>query len=145
MLDGILDLVKGEVLGAIDNAGVPAEKKEAAVETTASTIMNGLKDHFTPDNLSAITNLFGGGADAGGSSMVNSIQSSVVSALVSKVGLSQGVASAIASTAVSAVMSLISKKSNDSNDSFSLQSLVESFAGSNKGGLLGTLGHLFGK
>lgn len=147
MLDGILDLIKGQASSVItNNADIPEEKKDAAVETTTSTIVNELKNHFTPDNLSSISNLFGSNAGGGGgSSMVSSIQNSVVSALVSKVGLNKIVATTIASTVVSAIMNFMSKKSNDPNDSFNVKSLVESFATSDKGGLLGKLGGLFGK
>ncbi|EGK02023.1 DUF937 domain-containing protein [Dysgonomonas gadei] len=145
MLDGIIDLVKDQALGAItNNAGVPADKKEAAVETTTSAVVNGLKDQLTPDNLSNILGIFSGGS-ASNSNLTSGLQSSVVSALSEKVGLSPAVANSIASTVIPAIMGLISKKHNDSNDSFSLESLVESVTGKQGGGILGTLGGLFGK
>ena len=145
MLDGIIDLVKDQALAAItNNAGVPADKKEAAVETTTSAVVNGLKDQLTPDNLSNILGIFSGGS-ASNSNLTSGLQSSVVSALSEKVGLSPAVANSIASTVIPAIMGLISKKHNDSNDSFSLESLVESVTGKQGGGILGTLGGLFGK
>ena len=145
MLDGIIDLVKDQALGAItNNAGVPADKKEAAVETTTSAVVNGLKDQLTPDNLSNILGIFSGGS-ASNSNLTSGLQSSVVSALSEKVGLSPAVANSIASTVIPAIMGLIAKKHNDSNDSFSLESLVESVTGKQGGGILGTLGGLFGK
>ncbi|SBW05713.1 DUF937 domain-containing protein [uncultured Dysgonomonas sp.] len=145
MLDGIIDLVKDQALGAItNNAGVPADKKEAAVETTTSAVVNGLKDQLTPDNLSNILGMFSGGSTSS-SNLTSGLQSSVVSALSDKVGLSPAVANSIASTVIPAIMGLISKKHNDSNDSFSLESLVESVTGKQGGGILGALGGLFGK
>lgn len=145
MLDGIIDLVKDQALGAItNNAGVPADKKEAAVETTTSAVVNGLKDQLTPDNLSNILGMFSGGS-ASNSNLTSGLQSSVVSALSEKVGLSPAVANSIASTVIPAIMGLIAKKHNDSNDSFSLESLVESVTGKQSGGILGALGGLFGK
>jgi len=148
MLDGILDLVKDQALGAItNNAGVPDNKKDAAVETTTNALVEGLKDQLSLDNISSIVGLFTeNSSDAANNPMVTSLQSSVVSSLGEKVGLSKEVAGSIAATVVPALLKLLSKKSGDSNDSFSLESLLESFTGGdNKGGLLGTLGKLFGK
>jgi hypothetical protein len=147
MLDGILDLIKDQVIGAVKKAGVPANKQQAAVETTTSTIMDGLKDHLSPDNISSIVSLFGGGSSAKAASnpMVASIQSSVVSALSEKVGLKPAIANTIASTVVPALMGLLSKKSNDPNDSFDLGSLLKSFTGNSGGGVSGVLGDILGK
>lgn len=144
MLDSIINLVKNQALGAItNNAAVPADKKDAAVETTTSTIVDGLKSQLTPSNLSNLTGLFGG--NSGSSAITDSIQGSVVSALSEKVGLNKDIANSIASTVIPAVIGLISKKNNDANDSFSLESLVESVTGKKEGGILGALGGLFGK
>ncbi len=145
MLDGIMDLIKDQALGAItNNAGVPADKKDAAVEATTSSIMDGLKEHFTPNNLSSIMGLLGGSSGES-NDMLSSIQSNVVSALSDKVGLNKDVANNIASTVIPALMNLISKKSDDPNDSFSIESLVESFTGKKGGGILGALGSIFRK
>lgn len=145
MLEGIIDLVKDQVLPAItNNAEVPAEKKEAAVEATTSTIIDGLKEHFTPDNLSAITNLFTGGGSTGGSDIVSGLQSSVVNALSEKVGLNKDTANSIASAVIPAITSLFSKKVNDPNNKeFSIESLMKAFSGKG-GGIFGALGGLFG-
>lgn len=145
MLDEIIKLVKDEALGAVtNNTQVPADKKEAVVETTTSTIVNGLKEHFTPDNLSAITNLFSG-ASAGSGSLVTSLQSSVVNALSEKVGLNKDVANSIASAVIPAIMNLFSNKTNDPNEpGFNIESLIGAFGGKSGGGILGMLGGLLG-
>ncbi|MFV0418416.1 MAG: DUF937 domain-containing protein [Dysgonomonas sp.] len=145
MLDSIIDLVKGEALSAItNNDNVPADKRDAAVEATTSGIVDGLKSQFSSGNLSNILDIFGG---SGGNtaSLTSSIENSVVSALSQKVGLSPSVASSIASVVIPAVVGLISKKHNDSNDSFSLDSVVESFTKNQGGGILGAIKGLFGK
>ena len=146
MLEGIVNLVKDQVLPAItNNAEVPADKKEAAVETTTSTIVDGLKEYFTPDNLSAITSLFSGGGSAGSNSIVTSLQGSVVNALSEKVGLNKEVANSIASAVIPAIMNLFSNKANDPNDKgFDVESLIGAFSGKSGGGLFGMLGGLFG-
>lgn len=144
MLDSIIDLVKSEALNVITkNDSVPADKKEAAVEATTSSIVNGLKDQLTPDNLSNIVNLVNGNS-ASNNALSSSIQDSVVSVLSQKVGLSSGVAKSIASAVIPAILGLIAKKSNDPNDSFSLESLAKSLT-KDKGGILGAIGGLFGK
>lgn len=147
MLEGIIDLVKDQVLPAItNNSAIPTDKKEAAVETTTSTIVDGLKEHFTPDNLASITSLFSGSGSAGGGDIVSGLQSSVVNALSEKVGLNKDIANSIASAVVPAIMSLFSQKVNDPNDKgFSIESIVGAFGGKGSGGILGALGGLFGK
>lgn len=148
MLDGILDLVKEQALGAVKNAGVPAEKRDAAVETTATSIVDGLKDNISLDNISSLASLFGGSsstssAAAASNPIVSSIQNTVVSALSEKVGLNKTMATTIAATVVPALISLLSKKSNDPNDSFDFGSLIQSFTGGDSAG--GLLGGILGK
>jgi len=142
MLDGILDLVKEQALGAVTRAGVPAEKKDAAVETTAASIVDGLKNNISLDNISSLAGLFGGSSSSSAvtasNPIVSSIQNTVVSALSEKVGLNKTMATTIAATVVPALIGLLSKKSNDPNDSFDFGSLIQSFTGgSSEGGLLG--------
>ncbi|MBB4036914.1 hypothetical protein GGR21_002828 [Dysgonomonas hofstadii] len=149
MLDQILNLVKDQAANVItNNSQVPEDKKDAAVETTTHAIADGLKSQLTSGNISNVMALFGG--ESGGSNALSgSLQNSVVSALAEKVGLSQGVATTIASTVVPALISLVSKKHNDSNDSFDLGSILSSFTGGGddgkkSGGLMDMIGGLFG-
>lgn len=152
MLDNILKIVTEQVVPAItNNADIPDNQKENAVQATTSGILEGLKDHFIPDNLSDVANLFGGGAASsfGGSSMIQGIQSTVASALTQKVGLNGAVATTIASTVVPAVIGMFSNKVNDQNDSgFNVESLIKAFTGGGGnqggGGILGMLGGLLG-
>lgn len=144
MLEGILDLVKEQVVPAItNNENIPADKRSAVVETTTTTVVEGLKEYFTPDNISSITSLFSG--EAGGSNIVSGLQNSVVNALSEKLGLNKDIANSIASAVIPAIMSLFSQKANDPNDeSFTIESLIGALGGKSGGGLLGMLGGLFG-
>jgi uncharacterized protein YidB (DUF937 family) len=146
MLENIIGLVKDQVLNTVSgNANIPEDKKDSVVETTTSAVLSGLKDHFTPDNLSAITSLFGGGSGAG-NNISSSLQTTVVSALSEKVGLNKDLANSIASSVIPAIMGLLSNKSNDPNDSgFSVESIIGALSGKGGGGILGALGSLFGK
>ncbi|NDV95337.1 DUF937 domain-containing protein [Dysgonomonas sp. 521] len=146
MLDGILDLIKDQALGAVTQAGVPADKQSAAVETTASSIVDGLKDQLSLDNVSSLMSLFGGSSSSSSAlsasnPIVSSIQKTVVTSLSEKVGLNSAMANTIASTVVPALIGLLSKKSSDPNDSFDFGSLLKSFTGGgdSAGGLLGGL------
>jgi uncharacterized protein YidB (DUF937 family) len=145
MLDEILDLVKEQALGAVTDAGVPADKRNAAVETTAASIVEGLKDTVSLDTIPSLIGLLGGGSHAVAASnpVVSSIQNTVVSALSEKVGLNKTMATTIATTVVPALISLLSQKSNDPDDSFDFGSLIRSFTGGDSGG--GFLGGILGK
>ncbi|MFT4221403.1 DUF937 domain-containing protein [Dysgonomonas sp.] len=148
MLDGILDLIKDQALGAItNNADVPDDKKGAAVETTTNAIVDGFKNNLSLDNVSSLLGLSGDDSALTNNQTVNSIQTSVISSLSEKVGLSKEVAGSIAAAVVPALLQLLSKKSGDTNDSFSFDSLLQSFTGSSQkgGGILSTLGKLFGR
>ncbi|MEN9918559.1 MAG: hypothetical protein RL662_995 [Bacteroidota bacterium] len=152
MIEQLLELVKDQVVPAITgNASIPDDKKEAAVETTTSTIFDSLKDQLIPDNLTEVMNMFSGNSAAasfGGNAMVQTVQTAVVSALTSKVGLDAGLANTIATTAVPMVMNMFTNKIKDDNEpGFNIQSLIETFTsakGGAGGGLLGMLGGLFG-
>lgn len=145
MFEQMLDLVKGEVakkVGGIE--GVPAGKQSAVVETTAGSLMDGLKKFATPDKLSS---LLGGG----GGNMAGGLSSGVVSSLISKLGLSPAVAETIAAKVIPAVMSLLKKQVDDpAKPSFNLQSMMGALTGGSGAGgamgkVVGALGGLFGK
>lgn len=145
MLDNIINLVKEEALKSItNNADVPADKKDAAIETTTSSIVDGIKNQLSGGNVTDLIGMFTGDSKAS-NSLTDSIQTSVITSLIEKVGLNKGVANTIATTVIPAVMSMISKKNNDSNDSFDIGSIIESVSGGKKGGLLDAIGGIFGK
>ncbi|MDL2215356.1 hypothetical protein LJC00_04125 [Dysgonomonas sp. OttesenSCG-928-M03] len=155
MLDNILELVKDQVLPAITgNNEIPADKKDAAVETTTSSILEGLKDQLIPDNLTEVMNMFSGNSPVsnfGNSVMVQGVQSTVSSALTNKVGLNSALATTIASTVVPAVISLFTKKVGDKDEpGFNVESLIAAITGNkgggsqSGGGILDMLGGLFG-
>lgn len=149
MLDSILNLVKDTVANTVNsNGGIPEDKKSQTVETATHAVTNGLKDNFTLGNMSNLINLFKGGNSTNSNPITNNIVSSVASELIQKVGLSQSVANMISTTVVPLVMKVISGKVNDPNEKgINIESLIETFSGgdSKGGGILSSLGKLFGK
>ncbi len=85
MLNEILDLVKDQAMKAVTNANIPADKKEAAVETTTSTLVDELKNHLSADNLSSLSGFLKGGSDATANPLASTLQNSVISSLSQKV------------------------------------------------------------
>jgi len=145
MLDSIINLVKDQALEAItNNSNVPEDKKDAAVATTTSTIIDSLKNEINPDNISSIIGLLGNNSSLDNNPLAGSIQNSLVSALSSKVGLDQGIANNIASTVIPALLNAFTHKSNDPDDSFNIESMVQSFIGKDSNGILSKIGKLFG-
>jgi hypothetical protein len=146
MFEQMLGLVKDEVAKKVSGiAGISAAKQSAVVDTTASSLMSGLKKFATPDKL---TSLLAGG---GGNSMASSLSTGVVSSLTSKLGLSPVVSQTIAATVIPAVMSLFKKQMDDpSKPGFNLQSMMgaltsgaSSGSGGGLGGMLGRLSTIF--
>ncbi len=65
MFEKIMGMVKEQVMHSIDNVpGIPEEKKEQTIETTASSLVDGLKNHAAGGGLSGITSLLGIGKSA---------------------------------------------------------------------------------
>ncbi|MDH6358398.1 DUF937 domain-containing protein [Parabacteroides sp. PF5-9] len=153
MLENLLKEIQGPVMSIITKSqDIPQEKKRDAVETTTQAFTDGLKQYATPDKISTLLGLFGGGSSATASNpMLKTIEKSIVSGLTQKIGLSPAIANTLASTVVPAVMNVLSSKVNDPNEKgFDVGSLVGALTGSAgggsvAGGLLGTLGKLFNK
>ena len=157
MLEQIVNLVKGKVGDIVSqHADIPEDKKEETVKATTTSLVEGLQQYLTADNMSALTSLLGG-AKTGGSTgqtggMLSGIQNKIASTLTSTVGLNASLAQTIASKVVPAVMSLFSKKVDDDNEpGFNVGSLLKGLTGGSSGsstgggGLMDMVGSLFGK
>ena len=143
-----MNMVKGQVAQSIGGiAGIPEDKKAATIETTAHSLLDGLKSTAASGGISSLTSMLGmGGKSSAGSGMGGGLESGVVSALTSKVGLSPAIAQKIATTAIPLVMSLMKKRVDDDNEpGFSIESLVGGLTGKSGGGIMNMLGGIFGK
>jgi hypothetical protein len=143
MLENLIQLIKdnaGEAI--INNPAIPNEHNDAAVETTASSIINSLKEKVGSGGLDSITGLFQGG---GTESIINSISSGAAGNLMSKFGIDSAAASGIVQKLIPTVMNQFVSKTNDPNDSsFNLQDILSNLGGGNSGGILGSVKGLFG-
>ena len=142
MLDNLIKLVKenaGEAI--INNSAIDNKNNDAAIETTASSIMEGLKGQLGSGGISGLTSLFSGGA-GGNSSMIQNITKTVTSNLASKFGISGDAAGNIAKSLIPTVMNKFMSKTNDPNDnSFDLKGIMGSLTSG--GGLGSVIGKLF--
>lgn len=145
----IINLIKNNVLGAIsNNENVSADKKDEVIKETTGSIIDGLKNNLSPENMSEIKNLFSGDSSAmHNNPITNNIQGNVISTLMQKVGLSDGISSSIASTVVPLVIKAISGKMN--GDDFNISSFLNMISGNDKesgakdSGIIGKITNLF--
>ena len=142
MLDNLINLVKEHAGDAIvKNNAIPNEHNEAAISTTANSILDTLKSQATSGNLGGIMDMFKNNGTS--NALSSSISNNVIGELTKKFGIDGSQASSIASSLIPKVMESFAKKTNDPNDSsFNLQDVVKNIGG-DAGGMLGGLGKLF--
>lgn len=158
MKDKLINLIKEQVRKVLaQDPEIPAGKREETVNATTGSLVDGLKQYMTPENMPAIASLLGKGTAAEygfeSSSMLSGIQSKIVSILTSKVGLKPQLAEKIAVSVIPAVTNFLSKETTDGKGGFNLGSLISSFTGGGNGqsdtnfsgGLMDKIGSLFGK
>lgn len=145
MLDNILNLIKDTVTQSIGkNKDVPEEKKVQAVNVTTQALTSGLKENLHLGNLSHLTSLFKEGSSVEKNPVTHNIMGTVSSSLIGKIGLSPTIAGLIANSVVPLVMKVISGKVNDKNEKgFNVESLIQTFTGKSKEGIMGKIGKLF--
>jgi len=147
-----MSLVQGQVADTVAGvAGIPEDKKEQAVETTASTIVESVKKYATPENIDKVMSMLNSGGHAesviGNSEMAKGVSSNVVTNLIEKVGIKPEVAQKISSMVIPAIISLFKNKVNDDNEpGFNVGSLLGALTGNkSSGGIMDMVGGLFGK
>lgn len=147
MLENLIQLVKEHAGDAIiNNPAVPNEQNDAAIEATAGSIFDSLKNQFAGSGgMESITNLFQGNESAASNPLASGISADTISGLVKKLGLPEGTASGIVSQLLPKVMDSLKSKTNDPNDnSFDLQGIIGSLAGGEAGGIINKVKGLFG-
>lgn len=147
MLQNLIQLVKdnaGEAI--INNPAVPNEQNDAAIEATAGSIFDSLKNQFTNGGgMEMITGLFNGNNDASSNPVSGNVANDAIAGLVKKIGLPEGAAAGIVSQLVPKVMDILKSKTNDPNDnSFDLQGIIGSLTGGDSGNLINKVKGMFG-
>jgi hypothetical protein len=158
MLDQLIKLVEQNAGTAIvQNKAIPDQQNQAAINTVAEQILNGLKSQASGGNIQQLASLFQGGSVTN-NPIVTQLINSVATQVASKLGISNQAAQAMASSLLPTVMNQLVKKTNDPNDnSFDLGGVMKSVTGNSNfdvGSLLqgktsgdigGMLGGMFGK
>jgi len=149
MFENLLQLVKENAGDAIvNNIAIPNEHNDAAIQTTASGIMDHLKGLTANGGVEKVMEMFNGG-DVQNNQEVNNMSSNIAGDLMSKFGLNSEMANSAIKNLIPVVMSQLVSKTNDPKDSsFNLDGIIGSLSGGKSGGiggLLGGLKGLFGK
>jgi len=150
MLEQLFNLVKENAGSAIiNNPAIPNERNDEAVETTASSIFDVLKDQLSNGGVEAITDIFKGGGTSG--SVIESVSQNAAGSLMKKFGIENQAATDIVNQLIPVVIGKFVNKTNDPNDSsFDVGSILSSIGGavgnskSGGGGIFGMLKGLLG-
>ena len=148
MFDQILDLVKQQVGNNPQvAAAIPEGQEEAVHNEIASQVTAGLANQATAPDGGGVGGLLSmlQGSLTSGNPVTNAIQGGLIGSLGSKFGLPPLVIGAIAA-ALPALLQKFAHKANDPNDSsITPEGITSSLASGGLGGLVGSLGGLFGK
>lgn len=150
MLEQLLNLVKEQAQGpVVNNPAVPNEQNDAVINAATASIASGLQEEIASGNASQVVSLLGsaGAAPDPQNPVVNRISSNFMDTLLQKFNLDAGSAKQIAGTLIPSVLGSLVNKTNDPNDnSFNLQSILNSLTGGKAQGLdlSGVLGRLAG-
>jgi uncharacterized protein YidB (DUF937 family) len=139
MLDQLIKLVKEHAGTAIiDNTDVPNEKNDAVINTTASGIMDHLKNLAGHGGMNNVTSLLQQGSYGNGSEVSN-MSNNIASQIAKSFGIESSKAQGIVEQLIPTVINSLSNKTNDPNDdSFTMQGILGSLT-SGPGGLGGMM------
>jgi uncharacterized protein (DUF2267 family) len=140
MINNLINLVKEHADDAIiNNSAIPNEKNNEAINSTANSIFNVLKNQASGGNLNNVMGMFNNSS----SNLNSTISNNVVTDLMQKFNLDNTQANQIAGNLIPKVLDSFVKKTNDPNDnSFDLQDILKNIGGSNSG-IGGLLGNFF--
>ncbi|MBC7586944.1 MAG: hypothetical protein H7178_01185 [Chitinophagaceae bacterium] len=126
MLENLFDLVKQNADAAIiNNAAIPNERNDEAVETASSSIFDGLRNAVASGNLNDVIGMFSGHSDTASNPVTQNIQGGFIQQLMHKFGLDHNAADGIAGGLIPNVLKKLIHKTNDPNDnSFDLSSIL---------------------
>ncbi len=135
MLDQLLSLIQEQSEEAIvRNPAVPNQNNAEVMQTLLGAITGGLKQEAESGNVNGIISLLSGKSGQGNALLQNPIVAGIaknaIGAIVEKFGLNSGTAGQIVTSVLPGVIgSLISKVSNQSDNSFDFNSILGSLLG----------------
>ncbi len=130
MLENLEQLVRDHAQDAIvNNAAVPNENNEAAIQATSASIFDTLKAQLTSGNVAQLADIFNKGEAQEGSPVVQQATSSLTDKL-SAFGINAETAKGIGASLIPVILSKLANKTNDPNDSsFNIQDVLGKLAG----------------
>lgn len=130
MLENLEQLVRENAQDAIvNNAAVPNEQNEAAIQATSSSIFDTLKAQLASGNVSEIANIFNKGEAAESNPVVQQATSSLTDKLAG-FGINADTAKSIGASIIPVILGKLANKTNDPNDSsFNIQDVLGKLAG----------------
>ena len=143
MINDIINLVKEHAGDFIESeTAIQPNQKQEAIETTANSLVEGLKNEVKLGNVGGLMGLLNNKEGIQGllsNEVVINIMQHLSSALISKFNLDEGAASNISSKIIPQVIDVLTKRINDPNDNtFDVQKIMSSFGGMGSfGGMLG--------
>ena len=148
MLENLLQLVKDNANDdIINNAHIPNEKNDHAVEETANSLFEGLKEQANGGHMQDLLQMFQSGGNLGtsGNPIMNNLTSGVAGNLMQKLGISNEAAMSVVAGILPKVMNSFVNKTNDPNDSsFDLGGILGSLTGGKTNGMdLSAIGSMF--
>lgn len=134
MLENLEQLVRDNAQEAIvNNAAVPNEKNEVAIQAASSSIFDTLKEQLATGNVSQIAEIFNKGEAAEGNPVVQQATSSLTEKLAG-FGINAETAKSIGASIIPAILGKLANKTNDPNDSsFNIQDVLGKLAGGSDG------------
>jgi len=137
MLDQLINLVKENAGQAIlNNAAIPAERKEEAVQVAGDSVIGGLQQALSQGNVMDVVNMFAGRSSNLQENPVTNQISGSLFINMAKFVLSTSQASGIAGSLIPTVLGQLIKRTNDPNDNgFNVQDIFNQLSGGKTSGL----------
>lgn len=134
MLENLEQLVRDNAQDAIvNNAAVPDEHNEVAIQAASSSIFDTLKAQMASGDMAEIANIFNQGDPSADSPVVQQATSSLTDKLAG-FGINAETAKSIGASIIPVILAKLASKTNDPNDnSFNIKDILGKLAGSNDG------------
>ncbi|RZJ80796.1 MAG: hypothetical protein EOO47_06395 [Flavobacterium sp.] len=134
MLENLEQLVRQYSQDAIvNNAAVPNEQNDQAIQATSNSIFDALKSQLTSGNAAELANMFNSGQVNEGNAVAQQATSGLTDKLAA-FGINAETAKSIGAAIIPVILGKLANKTNDPNDSsFNIQDILGKLAGGEDG------------